>query len=94
MKKLENIKTFNEKSSLEEYIVNFKLEEWKNNLNQTKNYKDKMFKYHILLNNKTLALISKYEEKKDISGDEKAKELKNIRHSIVHPYDRKGMKYE
>lgn len=94
LKKLENIKTFNEKSSLEEYIVNFKLKEWKNNLNKANNDKDKMFKYHILLNNKTLALISKYEEMKDISGDEKAKELKNIRHSIVHPYDRKGMKYD
>ena len=94
LEKLENIKTFNEESSLEEYIVNFKLKEWENNLNQTKNNKDKMFKYHILLNNKALALISKYEEKKDISGDEKAKELKNIRHSIVHPYDRKGMKYD
>ena len=94
LKKLENIKTFNEKSSLEEYIVNFKLKEWKNNINKANNDKDKMFKYHILLNNKTLALISKYEEMKDISGDEKAKELKNIRHSIVHPYDRKGMKYD
>ena len=94
LKKLEKIEIFNERNSLEEYIVNFKLEEWKNNLNKANNDKDKMFKYHILLNNKTLALISKYEEMKDISGDEKAKELKSIRNSIVHPYDRKGMKYD
>ncbi len=92
IKKIEKIKTSNEKATLEEYIVNFKIKEWKNELQKSINDKDKMFRYHMLLNNKALSLISNYEAKKDDSNYENKKELRNIRNSIVHPYNKKGMK--
>lgn len=94
IKKIEKIKTLDEKNSLEEYIVDFKIKEWKNEINKFKDDKVKMFKYHMLLNNEALSLISKYEAKKDDSSDDSIEVLRDIRNNIVHPYNKKGMKYD
>lgn len=94
IKKIEKIKTVDEKNSLEEYIVDFKIKEWKNEINKFKDDKVKMFKYHMLLNNEALSLISKYEAKKDDSSDDSIEILRDIRNNIVHPYNKKGMKYD
>lgn len=94
IKKIEKIKTLDEKNSLEEYIVDFKIKEWKNEINKFKDDKVKMFKYYMLLNNEALSLISKYEAKKDDSSDDSIEILRDIRNNIVHPYNKKGMKYD
>ena len=82
---------------IQQKIIETKIKKWKNIIPQELD-RDILKNYQLELSNEPLAIISKVakleEENKDIRIEDKEfKEIKDLRNSIIHPYNKKNINY-
>ena len=83
---------------IQQKIIETKIKKWKNIIPQELD-RDILKNYQLELSNEPLAIISKVakleEENKDIRIEDKEfKEIKDLRNSIIHPYNKKNISYK
>ena len=83
---------------IQQKIIETKIKKWENIIPQELD-RDILKNYQLELSNEALAIISKVakleEENKDIRIEDKEfKEIKDLRNSIIHPYNKKNISYK